>query len=166
MCTRAYFCDWWYSTMYSENIIEFPPCFYCSFIHFRFSIMRNVVRWTSVHLNLVMTRPTDTVLPLNIPILDKLADLPEVLRNALKDFHCFSRRNMLATAGWATCPPQSRQYRPSLSITSGERQYVRRKATNSTNSVWKERRPGGRQFMERDTHEIGHSIFIRSSEIA
>lgn len=42
-----------------------------------------------------------------------------------------------ATAGWATCPPQSRQYRPSLSITSGERQNVRRKATRPT--PWEER---------------------------
>lgn len=40
-----------------------------------------------------------------------------------------------ATAGWATCPPQSRQYCPSLSVTSGERQNVRRKATKSSNSA-------------------------------
>lgn len=53
-----------------------------------------------------------------------------------------------ATASWATCPPQSRQYRPSLSITSGERQYVHREQQRTRRTLWEER-PGPPVFGRR-----------------
>lgn len=69
-----------------------------------------------------------------------------------------------ATASWATYPPQSRQYRPSLSITSGERQYVRCEQ-HELDEVC-ERRDQDCRSLEGDAQDGSHSIFIWPPGIA
>jgi len=142
-----YLRDWWcrYLTMYSEkNYRIFLPRFHCSLslslslMQFWFSIMRNVEQFDQ--LPWILTRSWHVALirrfPSTFPFLTNSPWLAGSSSQRAQGLPLFRKAQYAtATAGWATCPPQSCQYRPSLSITFGERQYVRRKATNSTNSV-------------------------------
>lgn len=126
--------------------IQFPdPVFIASRVYFRFTITRNVGQ--SDQLPCILTRSWHVALircfPSTFPLSTNSRRLAGSSSQRAQGLPLFRKAQYAAaTAGWATCPPQSRQYRPSLSINvRAKRQYVRRKATNSTNSPWEER-PG------------------------